>query len=512
MSQLLEPPPDANAPPIPDYYRAELIRQILAMTSRDHYANIGNNFEWYIAVLVDLARIAKVDVGRELGEELLNVTVRVKNVRAFSVKVLKDLLRDFEAMGGAEKMPGQTAVLGAAAWIVGEYSKFLSPGNTANVSLLEDPKGALEALISPYSQKLPVKIQRISIQAMPKVFSTWSIEMISSWTQERKLEMEFVIEQALKWLEPFEYSADLEVQERAVVFSQMFRKIQNEVGETPVTELHSYQDEATESWDTSRSQNNFPMLSSLAALFGETEIPPVNVKAQRRVPIPEGLDLHTPLFTTQHHVSWPSDKLEDEPLPTPRITEPVTTERRRQEHHERVRDDPFYILSDNRRPISRTASPLTEDDIDSIPIVQFDGGTNLLTPAVTKVKKKKKKAREIVLEDNPVDIAGDEMPENATLSDAEMNGKKETHKGGTNILKNKQAKGLEDIDFEEEERLEKEAFEAERIARLNKPVAVVEETTEEPLLVERVKKKKKKKEAADDGKKIRKKKDKAPTN
>jgi AP-3 complex subunit delta len=120
--QLLEPPPDSTAPPLPDYYRAELVRRILAMSTKDNYANIGNNFEWYVAVLVDLARIAKVDVGAELGEEYMNVTIRVKSVRPFSVKVLRDLLRDFDVMsGGAEKMQGQSSVLGAAAWIVGEY-------------------------------------------------------------------------------------------------------------------------------------------------------------------------------------------------------------------------------------------------------------------------------------------------------------------------------------------------------------------------------------------------------
>ena len=95
------------------------------MSTRDNYSNIGNNFEWYVAVLVDLARIAKVDVGRELSEEILNVTVRVKSVRAFSVKVLRDLLRDFEVMSGSvEKVQGQSEVLGAAAWIVGEYSRY----------------------------------------------------------------------------------------------------------------------------------------------------------------------------------------------------------------------------------------------------------------------------------------------------------------------------------------------------------------------------------------------------
>jgi AP-3 complex subunit delta len=125
MQQLLQPPPDSTTPPLPDHYRAELVRRILAMSTRDNYANIGNNFEWYVAVLVDLARIANVDVGRELGDEILNVTVRVKSVRPFSVKVLRGLLSDFEVMsGGVEKAKSLAPVLGAAAWIIGEYSRY----------------------------------------------------------------------------------------------------------------------------------------------------------------------------------------------------------------------------------------------------------------------------------------------------------------------------------------------------------------------------------------------------
>jgi AP-3 complex subunit delta-1 len=99
------------------------------MSTRDNYTNIGNNFEWYVAVLVDLARIANVNVGKELGDEILNVSVRVKSVRPFSLKVLRGLLSDFEVMsGGAEKTQTLGPVLGAAAWIVGEYSRYLSPG------------------------------------------------------------------------------------------------------------------------------------------------------------------------------------------------------------------------------------------------------------------------------------------------------------------------------------------------------------------------------------------------
>jgi hypothetical protein len=157
---------------------------------------------------------------------------------------------------------------------------------------------------------------------------------------------------------------------------------------------------------------------------------------------------------------------------------------------------------------SRANTPISgEDDFDSIPIVQFDGGTNLLAP-VAKVRRKKK-TREIVLDDTPVDIAVDEMPENATLSDTEVNGRKENIKGKS-VLRNKIGKGLEDIDFEEADRLERDIVEAERVARLNRAAhpSVAVADVEEPLVVERIKKKKKKKvETGEGSKKVRKKKD-----
>lgn len=326
--------------------------------------------------------------------------------------------------------------------------------------------------------------------------------------------MEFILEQIVLWIDAFRYSTDLEVQERAVGFHQIFLKIQHEIQEMPVPEPRQYQDEATESWDSSRPQTKFQSLSDLAALFGDIELNPVGAKAQRRVPVPEGLDLETSLFTSRQYISWPNDNLEEEEVPKSRgvaVVDPQTLERRRQDHLHRVRDDPFYILGDNRRPISRGDTPVSgdgEEDFDSIPIIQFDGGTNLLTP-VTKLRKKKK-AREIVLDEPPVDIAVDEMPENAALSDTEMNGRKEQRRSGKNVLSNKQVKGLEDIDFEEEERLEREALEADRVARQNRGnvPAVALEVVEEPLIVERVKKKKKKKEGTGEGPKKTKKKEK----
>jgi len=510
MIQLLDPPPDSTSPVLPEYFRIELVRRILAMTTKDNYAYIGNNFEWYVAVLVDLARIAKVDVGKEIGDELLNVTVRVKSVRQFSVRVLKDLLRDYEVMiGGAEKAQGQAEVLGAAAWIIGEYAKYLLSLRVTDRSLVEFPKTALEALLSPYVEKFSPKVQGVYIQAVPKVFSMWATEVTSSWSHEKKIEIDFVLEQILTWLDPFRYSTNLEVQERACGFDVLFKRIQSEIRDTPIPEPRpEYPDEATASWDEVNPQTRFQTLSDLAALFSGMDLNPVSAKAQRKVPIPEGLDLNTSLFTSKLIYTWPEVSLEEEERPKPHVAVASSISEQRPGYLDRIRDDPFYI-GDNRRPLSRSETPNIsgEDDFDSIPIVQFDGGTNLLTP-ITQVKKKKK-AREIVLED-PVDIAIDEMPENAALSDneADGNGKMPRKTSRKNVLSSNSGKALEDIDFEEEERLEREAIEAERRARQNRvtQVPVQTEVISEQPLVERVKKKKKKGTA--EGSKVKRKKDK----
>src|SRR2546423_2053926 len=314
MIQLLDPPPDSTSPVLPECFRIELVRRILAMTTKDNYTHIGNNFEWYVAVLVDLARIAKVDMGKEIGDELLNVTVRVKSVRQFSVRVLKDLLRDYEVMiGGAEKAQGQAEVLGAAAWIIGEYAKYLLFVRVTDRSLVEVPKTALEALLSPYVENFSPKVQGVYIQAVPKVFSTWATEVTSSWTHEKKIEIDFVLEQILTWLDPFRYSTNLEVQERACGFDALFKRIQSEIQDTPIPEPRpEYQDEATASWDEVHPQTKFQTLSDLAALFSGMDLNPVSAKAQRKVPLPEGLDLNTPFFTSKLIYTWPEVSLEEE--------------------------------------------------------------------------------------------------------------------------------------------------------------------------------------------------------
>lgn len=66
-------------------YRTDIINRIVFMCSQNHYHHI-NDFEWYISVLVGITYAAGVNVGDILTNQLMDVSVRVKSVREFSVK------------------------------------------------------------------------------------------------------------------------------------------------------------------------------------------------------------------------------------------------------------------------------------------------------------------------------------------------------------------------------------------------------------------------------------------
>lgn len=65
-------------------YRTDIINRIIFICSQNHYNHI-NDFEWYITVLVGITYAAGVNVGDALTNQLMDVSVRVKSVREFSV-------------------------------------------------------------------------------------------------------------------------------------------------------------------------------------------------------------------------------------------------------------------------------------------------------------------------------------------------------------------------------------------------------------------------------------------
>ncbi|OJD31080.1 ap-3 complex subunit delta [Diplodia corticola] len=443
-------------PPLPEDYRIKVIKGILEMCSRDTYANIVD-FDWYIDVLVQLIRVSpssrsasldenlpesdgtsmgdKDDVSFEIGKELQNVAVRVKAVRPDATEAAQSLIlvdrRDqmFPSSGN-----GGQGVLGAAAWMVGEYASHLT-----------NPEGVLNSLMHSSSALLPHHILAIYLQAVPKVFASVSSNEQISWTSERKSTIVLLMARIVHFLEPLAMHPNLEVQERAVEYLELMR-------------LAS---EAASGQEAGPRDGDFvdpPLLltQAIPSLFTGLELNPVAPGAQRKVPVPDELDLDTPINPNLPNLlrkaNYDSFVLPDEDdvyqfysqrraVPTQseaaadRLDAPETEAksyqagaaeeeyldpdiiaRRKAERRARNKDDPFYIPAEDE--LSGTSTPLHnilktnngEDlDLDSIPIMDLDletkghlGGESrgrAEAPA-RQQKKKVRKKFEILVDEN----------------------------------------------------------------------------------------------------------------
>ncbi|KAF2142111.1 uncharacterized protein K452DRAFT_298107 [Aplosporella prunicola CBS 121167] len=406
-----------QAPPLPEDYRIKLIRSILEMCSRDTYGNI-NDFDWYIDVLVQLVRVSpssssalvdgglsdggslgdKNDISYDIGNELQNVAVRVRSVRPEATEAAQSLILvdRREQMFPASGKGGQ-GVLNAAAWIVGEYA-----------SLLTNPEGVLNSLAHSSTPHLPADILSIYIQAIPKVFASMAGNEQISWTMERRTTITLLMARIIHFLEPMAMHPNLEVQERAVEYLELMR-------------LAS---EAASGHEAGTNDGDFvepPLLltQAIPSLFTGLELNPVAPGAQRKVQVPDELDLDTPInsdlqsllrkaeydsfmaadeddvyaFYNQHPAPYvppetisAADRLEAahaessgyQASAEEKYLDPDILARRKAERRAKNKDDPFYIATDED---SGTSTPLhnilkTSNgetlDLDSIPIMDLD--------------------------------------------------------------------------------------------------------------------------------------------
>ena len=436
-----------QSPPLPDDYRVSVIRRILDMCSRDTYSNV-TDFEWYIDVLTQLVRVSPAtkstsaadgdedtddqpdDIGAGIGHELQNVAVRVKSVRPEAIDAARSLVlvdqRDqmFPASGN-----GGQGVLEYAGWMVGEYANYLS-----------QPEPVMTSLLHPTSLHLPSKTLAVYLQAIPKVFSSMAGNEQVSWTPERKTLMSLLMARIIHFLEPLSTHPSLEVQERAVEYLELMRLAA----------------EAASATAAGVDQSEFtdpPLLltQAIPALFAGAELNPVAPGAQRRVPVPDDLDLDTPINTNLHFLlsqadlegieadeddvfaaysepaaaytettaaSAPAADRLDAPHKEPAPYQDAVEEeyldadilaRRKADRRERYKDDPFYIDADAGSgavtPLSRIVRDSnskdkdTDLDIDSIPIMDLElGGTTDMAPRARSPRKPTRR----------VEIMGDE--------------------------------------------------------------------------------------------------------
>ncbi|GFX69443.1 AP-3 complex subunit delta-1 [Trichonephila clavipes] len=162
------------------------------------------------------------------------------------------LLKNAQLLQGNSDRNSISEVLYAAAWICGEFSEMLS-----------SPLCTLEAMMDPKVMFLPSHIQSILVQNAAKLYAR-VIELCESEGDNESASAASNL--LLDKMPMFVQSADLEVQERACCILHLVKQI---------IKLQGKGDKVA------------PELLSLFA----GELNPVAPKAQKKVPIPEGLDL-----------------------------------------------------------------------------------------------------------------------------------------------------------------------------------------------------------------------------
>ncbi|XP_066491121.1 AP-3 complex subunit delta-1 isoform X4 [Tiliqua scincoides] len=398
-------------------YRDELLTKIIDICSQSNYQYI-TNFEWYISILVELTRLEGTRHGHLIASQMLDVAIRVKAIRKFAVSQMAMLLDNAHLLASNTQRNGICEVLYAAAWICGEFSEHL-----------EEPHQTLEAMLRPKVTTLPGHIQAVYVQNMVKLYA--SILHQKEQTGEKEAAQE-TTQMMIERLPQFVQSADLEVQERASCILQLMKYIHKlQIKEVPVAE-------------------------EVTALFAG-ELNPVAPKAQKKVPIPEGLDLdawiNEPPSDSESEDEKPRTIFHDEEQRHSRHRQPEIDEeelaRRREVRKQEQANNPFYIKSSPSPQKQYQDTP----GVEHIPVVQIDLSVPLKVPGMPvsdqyvkleeerrhqqklekdkKRKKQKKEKRgkhrrhnslhtesdEDIAPAHHVDIITEEMPENALPSD-----------------------------------------------------------------------------------------------
>ncbi|XP_066551278.1 AP-3 complex subunit delta-1 isoform X1 [Amia ocellicauda] len=399
-------------------YRDELLTKIIDICSQSNYQYI-TNFEWYISILVELTRLEGTRHGHLIASQMLDVAIRVKAIRSFAVSQMASLLDNAHLLAGNTQRNGICEVLYAAAWICGEFSEHL-----------EDPLQTLEAMLRPKVSTLPGHIQAVYVQNAAKLLSAVLRRAEGGGEEGARVASE-TTELLVDRLPLFVQSADLEVQERASCVLQLVKYIQK------------------------LQQKEVGVAEEVCALFAG-ELNPVAPKAQKKVPIPDGLDLDAWINEPPSEIESEDERpravfTEEEPRPRPRHADIDEKElaRRREVRKQEQANNPFYIKSS---PTSQKGYQDTPG-VEHIPVVQIDLSVPLKVPGMPmsdqyvkleeerrekekaqKKKKKKEKKRdkrgrsrrlesghteseEDITPAHHVDIVTEEMPENALPSD-----------------------------------------------------------------------------------------------
>eukprot|EP00595_Chromulina_sp_UTEXLB2642_P003753 CAMPEP_0196765630 /NCGR_PEP_ID=MMETSP1095-20130614/10243_1 /TAXON_ID=96789 ORGANISM="Chromulina nebulosa, Strain UTEXLB2642" /NCGR_SAMPLE_ID=MMETSP1095 /ASSEMBLY_ACC=CAM_ASM_000446 /LENGTH=607 /DNA_ID=CAMNT_0042124007 /DNA_START=1294 /DNA_END=3114 /DNA_ORIENTATION=- len=273
--------------------------------------------------------------GKEVADQIIDMSLRVDTVRPYAVESMLSLLLNEKLILGLARQT-VSEVLKAAAWVVGEYSSIVTSiaSDTAedyeveadeNLGYwIEGPSGedirsqwrgqevhlqVIDALLSPRATNLPSHVQCVYIQAAMKVF-------IRACCDREEAEVASIIGILRSRLNIYLQSQHIEVQERA----STLRHILSEFNILSLTWQDSIKTNEEEKVDNRNQVSSLLDLLEIPAATSITAKPidddgakqaklkanvllaaiiepfyAVHSKAQKKVPVPEGLDLKKPI-------------------------------------------------------------------------------------------------------------------------------------------------------------------------------------------------------------------------
>ncbi|KAJ2617990.1 AP-3 complex subunit delta [Coemansia sp. RSA 1365] len=359
----------SNAADNPEY-RLAVIEAILDMCSRQAYANMAD-FEWYVATLVDLVYIAGVDAGSQLSQKLLDVSARVRQVRGFSVRMARRLLADEHLVEHAATDGINAPVLATAAFILGEYCSLLPATHDDIVLLLPRALGTFSA-----------QHQAAFVQAAMKAYTNWLGDVCGYWSPD-------------VWEQVRSTTASTQ---RALADALLALNVGSTVSSTSLeAELPLEVDgrlrqfvailDAVALATSNPSDTAPPLCAELHSLFTLHELNPISAAAQAKVPLPEGLDLDTPIGEaipdTSLRVLPPSP-----PAPPVRVSSKHGSHAVAESKNSYgAQENGVYYLGGGKHGSSRELP-----EVDDIPVVALDLGGDRGVPHRTRKKEKSKKA------------------------------------------------------------------------------------------------------------------------
>ncbi|XP_062117045.1 AP-3 complex subunit delta [Humulus lupulus] len=131
----------------------EILGSILSTCCRNVY-EIIIDFDWYVSLLGEMSRIPHCQKGDEIEKQVIDIGMRVKDVRPELVRISRDLLIDPALLGN----PFLHSILSSAAWVSGVHVEFS-----------RNPLELMEALLQPRTCLLPPSIRAVYIQSSFKV-------------------------------------------------------------------------------------------------------------------------------------------------------------------------------------------------------------------------------------------------------------------------------------------------------------------------------------------------------